>query len=111
MPKPVESKNRQPGLADKIGAKSSRKLRAKHRAGDKTWFGLGMMGLVGWSITVPTVVGVLVGVWIDSTTQSTYAWTLMLLIAGLALGCLNVWYWLGKEAKEMKNDEEDDQNE
>ncbi len=103
--------DRQSDMARKIGSKSTRKLKAKRLAGQKTWFGLGMMGLVGWSIILPTLIGLLVGIWIDSTTDSRYAWTLMLMVAGLAIGCLNVWYWLNKEAREIRKDEEDEETE
>ena len=32
----------------------------------------------------------------------------MLLIIGLAIGCLNAWRWVGKEDTEMKDEQEDD---
>lgn len=107
MTEKPEQKKHTADMASKIGAKSARKLKARRLAGKKTWFGLGMMGLVGWSITVPTLIGLLVGIWIDSTVETRYAWTLMLMVSGLVIGCLNVWYWLNKEAREIEDDEED----
>jgi ATP synthase protein I len=59
-------------------------------------FGLGMFGVVGWSIAIPTLIGVAAGLWIDKTFPSRFSWTLMLLIAGIALGCMNGWYWVKK---------------
>jgi ATP synthase protein I len=38
------------------------------------------------------------GIWIDGRTDSPYSWTLMLLVAGIALGCLNAWYWVKRES-------------
>ena len=29
------------------------------------WFGLGMMGLIGWSVVVPTLLGAALGIWLD----------------------------------------------
>jgi ATP synthase protein I len=60
------------------------------------WFGLGMFGVVGWSVVVPTLIGTALGIWIDSTWPSSFSWTLMLLIGGVMLGCLNAWYWVRK---------------
>ena len=35
-----------------------------------------------------------------------YSWTLMLLVIGLCLGCLNAWHWVSKEDKEMREEQE-----
>ncbi len=43
------------------------------------WFGLGMFGVAGWSVAIPALIGIFVGVWIDMTWKSPYSWTLMLL--------------------------------
>ena len=32
----------------------------------------------------------------------------MLLIIGLAIGCLNAWHWVAKEDQEMREEQEDD---
>jgi ATP synthase protein I len=29
------------------------------------WFGLGMMGLIGWSVAIPTLLGAALGLWLD----------------------------------------------
>ncbi len=36
------------------------------------------------------------------------SWTLALLLAGLAIGCLNAWHWVAKEDKAMRDEGEDD---
>ena len=67
-----------------------------------------MMGLIGWSVVVPTLLGAGLGVWLDEHHPGKHAWTLALLMAGLALGCLNAWHWVAKEDKAMREDEADD---
>ena len=62
-------------------------------------YGLGMFGVVGWSVSVPTLLGIFLGVWIDSRTDGQYSWTLMLMMAGLILGLFNAWYWVQKESQ------------
>jgi ATP synthase protein I len=84
-------------FSKRIAADEARKLRARKDKGKGLWFGLGMIGTVGWSISVPTLVGVLVGQWMDVRRNDTVSWTLMLLLLGLVVGCLNAYYWVRKQ--------------
>ncbi len=86
-------------LTDKVEPKEIRKLKTRQHNTPEVWFWLGMFGIVGWSIAVPTLMGVAAGVWIDTTWPSRYSWTLMLLMAGVMLGCLNAWYWVTRESR------------
>jgi ATP synthase protein I len=96
-------------LEQKVGEKEKRKVRAR-RAGDRSiWFGLGMFGVVGWSVAVPTLLGLALGIWIDSNYASQYSWTLMGLLVGLLVGCLNAWYWLNSEGRLDDDRENDDE--
>ena len=90
-----------------VGAKAARKLRARNST-QGVWFGLGMMGLVGWSVVVPTLLGAALGIWLDHRHPGNHSWTLTLLIAGLAIGCLNAWHWVDKEDKEMREEQDND---
>ena len=98
----------EPTLADQVGAKAARKLKARRKNRPVVWSGLGMMGLIGWSVVVPTLLGAGLGVWLDEHHPGKHAWTLALLMAGLALGCLNAWHWVAKEDKAMRKDAADD---
>ena len=93
-------------LAEEVGAKATRKLKAR-RSTPGVWFGLGMMGLVGWSVVVPTLLGAALGVWLDNHHPGDRSWTLALLVAGLVLGCFNAWHWVSKENKAMNEEKED----
>ncbi len=92
-----------------VGIKIARKLKAQKQSTHGVWFGLGMMGLVGWSVTVPTLLGAALGLWIDKKHPGIHSWTLALLIAGLTLGCFNAWHWVSKEQNAM-GDEDDNTN-
>lgn len=94
-------------LADRVGRRAARKLRARGRKGASVWFSLGMIGLVGWSVAVPTLIGVAAGLWLDRSWPSgRVSWTLTLLFAGAALGSFNAWRWVRQESAEGANDEE-----
>jgi ATP synthase protein I len=60
-----------------------------------------MMGLVGWSVAIPTLLGAALGHWLDTRHAGRHPWTLALLVAGLVVGCLNAWHWVVKEDKAM----------
>jgi ATP synthase protein I len=91
-----------------VGAQAARKLKARRNSAKDVWFGLGMMGLIGWSVVVPTLLGAALGFWLDKHHSSRHAWTLMLLIIGLVIGCLNAWHWVAKEDKEMREEDGDE---
>jgi ATP synthase protein I len=97
-----------PGLAAQVGAKAVRKLRARRNGAPGVWFGLGTMGLIGWSVAIPTVLGAALGMWLDDLYPGKHSWTLALLVAGLAIGCLNAWRWVANEDKAMREDRSDD---
>lgn len=96
-----------PSLGQKIGSKADRKIKAKRNDAPGVWFGLGMMGLIGWSVAIPTVLGAALGIWLDKHYPGTHSWTLTLLIVGLAIGCLNAWNWVAREEKAMRDESED----
>lgn len=85
-------------LGRKVSAKETRKMKARREKDRSVWFGLGMFGLVGWSVAIPTLIAVAVGVWIDLRWPSRFSWTLMLLFVGVVLGCMNAWYWVKRES-------------
>ena len=90
-----------------VGAKAERKLKARRHAAPGVWFGLGMMGLIGWSVVIPTLLGAALGLWIDGHHPGGRSWTLALLVLGLSIGCLNAWRWVAKEDQEMRDPQED----
>lgn len=94
-------------MVREVQARETRKIRARNKTGGGVWFGLGMFGLIGWSVAVPVLVGVALGVWIDRTWPSRFSWTLMLLILGVLLGSWNAWYWVSQERKKIEEDRED----
>lgn len=98
-----ESKKR--NLSGTVGKKASRRIKARRTRDRSIYFGLGMFGLVGWTIAVTTLLGVAAGIWIDRTWPGPYSWTLTLLFLGLLVGCLNAWYWIKREGR--PDDDED----
>lgn len=84
-----------------VEAKEKLKLNEIRKSKHGIWYGLGMFGLVGWSIVVPTILGAMLGIWLDKRFPGKQSWTLSFLIIGLILGCIIAWLWLSKENKEI----------
>lgn len=97
-------------FSDEIGKKARRKLKAQQNDKKSIWFGLGMMGLVGWTIAVPTLAGAALGIWLDKKYPESLSWTLSFLIVGLLVGCLIAWHWILKEHKEMNENTDENTN-
>lgn len=93
-------------FSHQVEAKAARKLKAQRHVTRTVWSGLGMMGMVGWSVAVPTLLGTALGIWLDKHQPWRHSWTLMLLAIGLGLGCVTAWHWVAKEQKEIREQEE-----
>ena len=96
-------------FSEKITKKEKLKLKAqKDKSG--VWFGLGMMGMIGWSVAVPSLLGAAFGIWLDNKYAQSFSWTLTFLLGGMIAGAIIAWYWVSKEDKEMHKKSEDDDN-
>jgi ATP synthase protein I len=100
------SAKEQADFSREVGAKAARKLRARRHSAHGVWFGLGMMGLIGWSIVIPTLIGAALGTWLDKRHPGSHSWTLALLVAGLLIGCVNAWQWVAKEDRAIREEQE-----
>ena len=60
------------------------------------------------ALVAGVLLGAALGIWLDKRHSGTHSWTLMLLVIGLAIGCLNAWHWVAKEDKEMREEQEED---
>jgi ATP synthase protein I len=87
----------EPDFDAKIAGRVARKLKAQRAGAQSAWFGLGMFGIIGWSVAVPTLLGALLGAWLDKHHAGPPSWTLTLLAAGLFIGCANAWYWIDQQ--------------
>jgi ATP synthase protein I len=95
-------------FAERIGVAATRKINAQRSPNQGVWFGLGMIGLIGWSVVVPTLLGAGLGNWLDRHHAGRHPWTLALMVGGLCLGCLNAWHWVSQEDKAMHDGESSD---
>ncbi|MEH6406092.1 MAG: AtpZ/AtpI family protein [Leeuwenhoekiella sp.] len=100
------SNKNQNSFSEEIAKKEKRKLKALRKK-NGVWFGLGMMGMVGWSVAVPALLGAALGLWLDKSHPQSFSWTLTFLMTGIITGGIIAWYWVQKEDKEIHNDKDD----
>lgn len=93
-------------LARKAGRSEAARIRARRHRPRSVLAALGLFGLVGWSVAVPAILGVALGAWIDRHHPGQYSWTLMLMISGVLLGCVNVWFWITREHREIDKEQQ-----
>ncbi len=85
-------------MIDRVSASEARMIRRK-REGLHGWRAAALIGLIGWSVVLPMLVGIAIGTWIDHKWPSRISWTLTLLISGLAVGCSNAWNRIREEQR------------
>lgn len=85
-----------PGIID---AKCRKKEEAREARRRPIVFGLGMFGVVGWTVAIPAVAGIFIGRWLDGRYLggTRISWTLSCFFGGLLLGILLAWNWIHKE--------------
>jgi len=96
--------DQEPLFVRKVASEEARKLRVQRDGSQGAWFGLGMSGVIGWSVAVPTLGGIVLGIWLDRRHPGAFSWTLALLFAGLFIGCANAWYWIDQQDKAMHDE-------
>ena len=98
MSRPKQKRPAGKSMSEIVGNKQERRLAARRQQDWTIWFGLGMFGLIGWSVAIPSLIGISVGLWIDHHWPSQYSWTLMLMLFGVGIGCTNAWRWTHRES-------------
>ncbi len=104
---PATNKQDEDFFSDQVTKKEKRKLRALRENSGGVWSGLGMMGMIGWSVAVPCLLGAALGIWLDKKYPESFSWTLTFLFSGLITGSIVAWYWVEKEDKAMHNNKEE----
>lgn len=99
---PEKPDGRMPAAGDfrqSVLRKEQRKLRARREGDRGPWFWLGMFGLVGWSVAIPSLLGIALGVWMDRRLGGQISWTLTMLLLGVGVGCWTAWFWVKRESE------------
>ncbi|HET6197318.1 MAG TPA: AtpZ/AtpI family protein [Acetobacteraceae bacterium] len=77
-----------------IRQRTQRRQRAQREGEPSLGRYLAQIGVLGWMIVLPGLVGVFAGRMLDRWMGSGIFWTGPLLIVGLAIGCWGAWRWM-----------------
>ncbi|HEY1930534.1 MAG TPA: AtpZ/AtpI family protein [Acetobacteraceae bacterium] len=81
-------------LLSSVRLRAARHGKAR-RDGEPSFAGyLAQVGVLGWTIVLPTLIGMFAGRWLDHRFNTGIFWTAPLLLAGLVLGCWAAWRWM-----------------
>jgi ATP synthase protein I len=78
-------------LGEAVRTRQERRARFEREGERSIGQNLAMIGALGWTIVLPTLIGIFAGRWLDRQFNMGIFWTLALLAAGLALGCTLAW--------------------
>lgn len=77
-----------------------RRRREEHwrRTGERSlWQNVSMIGALGWLIVTPTLLGIVIGRWLDVTFDMGIFWTGALIMLGAGFGGYLAWQRIEKE--------------
>ncbi|MDR3375929.1 MAG: AtpZ/AtpI family protein [Ancalomicrobiaceae bacterium] len=57
---------------------------------------LAQIGVLGWIVVAPILIGLAAGRWLDSHFATGVFWTAPLLMIGAVLGAWSAWRWIGR---------------
>jgi ATP synthase protein I len=78
-------------LAERVRRQRARRERWRREGERPLGHNLAMIGVLGWLVVTPTLIGIFIGRWLDRVAESGVFWTVSLLFAGLCLGCWLAW--------------------
>ena len=58
---------------------------------------VGQIGILGWIIVTPTLIGLFIGRWLDHRFGTGIFWSAPLLLLGVVTGCWSAWRWMHQQ--------------
>lgn len=85
---------------DKASEAIRRRTQRMQKTRDETQYsplnGLGVFGVIGWSVAIPTVGGAFLGMWLNRVAPQSFSWPIALILGGVVLGGMVAWSWIDK---------------
>ena len=78
-------------VGDAVRVRQERRARWQREGERSLGQNLAMIGALGWTIVTPMLIGIFAGRWLDRHFDTGIFWTLGLLVAGVAIGCMLAW--------------------
>lgn len=85
------------GLAEAARRHRQRRERWRREGEPSVMRFVGQIGVLGWIIVAPTLVGLFLGRWLDHRFGTGLFWSAPLLIVGVAVGFWSGWRWMHRQ--------------
>jgi ATP synthase protein I len=85
------------GLAEAVRQRRERQQRWLREGEPSMARFVGQIGILGWIIVMPTLLGLFIGRWLDHKFGSGIFWSAPLLMVGVVIGCWSAWQWMNKQ--------------
>lgn len=96
--KPADTKPKTPdGMADAVRRQRERRRHWLTEGEPSVARFVGQIGVLGWIIVTPTLIGLFVGRWLDHTFGTGIFWSAPLLLVGVVIGCWSAWRWMHQQ--------------
>jgi ATP synthase protein I len=82
------------GMADAVRKRQERRTRWVREGEPSVVRFVGQIGVLGWIIVTPTLIGLFVGRWLDHKFATGIFWSAPLLVLGVAIGFWSAWRWM-----------------
>ena len=92
---PVDKRNRKWEDAARVAAERERRFRDEPPRSFASR--LGQIGVLGWAIVAPILLGVAIGRWLDAMLKSGIFFTAPLIMLGAAAGLWTAWRWMHQQ--------------
>ena len=85
------------GLADAVRRQRQRQQRWLREGEPSMVRFVGQIGVLGWIIVTPTLIGLFIGRWLDHKFGSGIFWSAPLLLVGVVIGFWSALRWMNKQ--------------
>lgn len=58
---------------------------------------VGQIGVLGWIIVAPALIGLFAGRWLDARLGTGIFWSAPLMLLGVVIGCWSAWRWMHRQ--------------
>jgi ATP synthase protein I len=85
------------GMADAVRKERARRREWREEGESSVLRFVGQIGVLGWVIVTPTLIGLFVGRWLDHKLGTGIFWSAPLLFVGVAIGFWSAWKWMHRQ--------------
>lgn len=91
-------RNHDPHVLERATQQAMRRARQAHEVPEPTLGArLGQIGILGWMVVIPTLLGVWLGHWLDRHFGTGVFFSAPLLMVGAAIGLWLAWRWMHRQ--------------